>query len=79
MNENISKKILEHKNLFVPALFTDKQVNIMEKQLKKQSLTKTEQTYLYTTIKKKIDALQTLQEQFFVRGTGYGAGRNHPR
>ena len=69
MNENICKTIVENKEQFIPALFTVKQVNIMEKWLKKESLTKTEQTYLYSAIKKKIEPLNFFKEGWYIKGS----------
>ncbi|MBI5392255.1 hypothetical protein HZA96_00150 [Candidatus Woesearchaeota archaeon] len=68
MNENLCKKVIENKSKFIPALFTERQISLLQKYLKKKQFTKTEQTYLYSTIKKKIDALQSLEEQFYTRG-----------
>ncbi len=69
MNEKICKKIAEQKEKVIPILFTEKQVEIITKHLKHETLSKTEQTYLYAVIKKKIDALQSLEEGlFYTRG-----------
>lgn len=62
MNEKICKKIIEQRKKVIPQLFTEKQVEIIAKYLKHMPLSKTEQTYLYAVIKKKIDALQSLEE-----------------
>lgn len=68
MNKEICKTIIEREKLFVPSLFTTKQVNLMDKYLKQKVLNNTERTYLYSTIKKKLDALQTLKEEFYITG-----------
>lgn len=68
MNEKICKKIIENKDKFTPNLFTIRQINILKKYLKKSKLTKTEKTYLYSAIKKKIDALTILKEEYYING-----------
>ncbi len=68
MNENILKKILENRTKFVPHVFTNRQIEIIEKYVCGLKLTKTEQTYFYSTIKKKIDALSLLNEEFYING-----------
>lgn len=69
MNQNIFKKIIENRELFVPNLFTARQINIMDKYLKREILNNTERAYLYSTIKKKVQALQTLKEEFYITGS----------
>jgi len=68
MNQKICKTIVENKDNFIPNLFTARQINILEKYLKKGRLTKTEKGYLYSAIRKKIDALTLLKEECFIRG-----------
>jgi predicted nucleotidyltransferase len=68
MNKNICKTIIKNKNQFIPHLFTERQVIIMQKYLQKQKLTNTEKTYLYSTIKRKTDALQLLKEEWYIKG-----------
>jgi hypothetical protein len=68
MNEKILDTIIENKKLFVPSLFTSKQVNILHKYNHKETLNNTEKAYLYSTIKRKIDALNTLKEEFYICG-----------
>lgn len=68
MDEKILNTIIEHRNLFVPSLFTSKQVDILHKYTHKEILNNTEKAYLYSAIKKKIDALNTLKEEFYVSG-----------
>ncbi len=68
MNQNICHKIIKNKDKFIPNLFTYRQINILKKYLNKKKLTKTEKTYLYSTIKKKIDALTILKEEYYING-----------
>lgn len=77
MQEKILKTIVENKAKFTPHLFTEKQVKLIEKHLQnmkaknneeKQNMTPTEKTILYSTIKKKVDALMLLKEEFYIKG-----------
>ena len=77
MQENILKTIIENKARFIPILFTEKKVSLIEKHLQnmktekneeKQNLTPTEKTILYSTIKKKVYALMLLKEEFYIKG-----------
>lgn len=68
MDENICKTIIEHKKMFVPHLFTQRQVDIMSKYLQKSHLNNTEKAYFYSTIKKKISSLNLLKEEFYITG-----------
>lgn len=68
MNKNICKKVVENKQVFVPCIFTEKQVQIINKYTQNTPLTATEKVSLYSAIKKKIDALNALQEQWHVKG-----------
>ena len=70
MNKKILNHLVQHRSLFVPSLFTDKQVNLIQKYLQRTPLTATERTYLYSTIKRKVSALQSLQQEYYVRGEG---------
>ena len=63
MNTNIFKSIIEHKKQFIPHLFTQRQIEIMNKYLKKEALNPTEKTYLYSTIKRKVAALNLLKTE----------------
>ncbi|MBS3123092.1 hypothetical protein J4437_00495 [Candidatus Woesearchaeota archaeon] len=69
MNKEICKKIVENKEKFIPALFTIKQINLIEKYLQTKSLSNSEKTTLYSTIKRKIEALQTLKEESYINGS----------
>ncbi len=68
MDEKILNIIFEHRKLFVPNLFTSKQVDILHKYSHQETLNNTEKAYLYSAIKRKIDALQTLREEFYIIG-----------
>jgi len=68
MNIDLCNKILQNKELFVPSIFTHKQIIILDKYLNKKKLTNTEKTYLYSAIKKKINALSILNQEFYIKG-----------
>lgn len=70
MNEKICKTIVEHKSRFVPHLFTERQVQLIQNWLERKKMTATEQTYLYATVTKKVDALTLVQEEFYVLPQG---------
>ncbi len=70
MNKIICKTVLEHQDAFVPHLFTRNQVGVLNKYLQQTPLTPTEKAYLYSTIKRKIEALSLLREEFYVQGEG---------
>ena len=70
MEENLLKKVMENRELFVPSLFTDRQVAIIEKYLNHHHLDTTEKVYFYSIIKKKMDALRTLKDEFYITGEG---------
>src|SRR3989344_2647660 len=68
MNQNTLNKIVKNRAKFVPHIFTNRQIEIVEKYVNNLKLTKTEQSYLYSTIKRKIDALSLLKEEFYING-----------
>ncbi len=68
MNREILEKITESKERLVPHLFTEKQIGIIEKYLGKNNLTNSEKTYLYSAIKKKIEAIQKMSETYYIYG-----------
>lgn len=68
MNKEICKMVITKKDQFIPHLFTEKQIILLEKYLQQKTLTPTEKTYFYSTIKKKIDALSLLREEFYING-----------
>lgn len=61
---------MENRQRLVPALFTVQQVDILEKYLRSKPLSRTEQAYLYSTIKKKTDALLAFKEEWYITGQG---------
>ena len=69
MNQNTLNKIVKNRAKFVPHIFTNRQIEIVEKYVNNLKLTKTEQSYLYSTIKRKIDALSLLKEEFHINGS----------
>lgn len=69
MEEKILKTIVENKARFTPHLFTERQVELMQRYLNRQEMTSSEKTYLYSTIKKKVDALMLLKEEFHIKGS----------
>lgn len=68
MNQKILNIVLQHKALFVPHLFTERQVGIIQQYLHKKPLTSTEKAYLYSTVKKKAAALRMLKEEYYIHG-----------
>lgn len=70
MNKKICNLIIKNKEKFIPLLFTEKQVLILKNYFSNLKLSNTEKVYLYSTIKKKIDALNILREEFYVIGDG---------
>src|SRR3989338_7217255 len=60
MNEDILKIILRKKELFVPLIFTEKQVGVLRKRSAKAKLSNAEKKAIYTSIKKKMEALNLL-------------------
>jgi predicted nucleotidyltransferase len=70
MNEKICKMVVAKKTLLVPSLFTEKQVSVLERYISGRKLSRTEQACLYSAIKKKVDALGALKEEFYEKGSG---------
>ncbi|MBU1005188.1 MAG: hypothetical protein KJ561_05145 [Nanoarchaeota archaeon] len=73
MNKNILNIVLKRKELFVPLVFTDKQFNVLGKYNKKEKLSNAEKKALYTSIKKKIKALDSFfieqkDREYFING-----------
>ncbi|MBR9690207.1 hypothetical protein GOV08_00830 [Candidatus Woesearchaeota archaeon] len=68
MNQKICKLVVENREKFIPNLFTFKQIDILNRYLLKTKLTNTEKTYLYSSIKRKIAALETLRHEFYING-----------
>lgn len=69
MNLEICKTLVQQQTQFVPSLFTRRQVQLIEKYLRRQPLTPTEKTYFYSKIKQKIAALSSLKEEYYVQGS----------
>ncbi|MFH0978587.1 MAG: hypothetical protein V1837_04765 [Candidatus Woesearchaeota archaeon] len=63
MNDKILKIILENKDRFTKYIFTSKQMDIIRKYAAKEQLDKNERYQLYTSIKKKIEALETTSKE----------------
>jgi hypothetical protein len=70
MNQDLLNRIIEQRNLLVPSLFTDTQINVIQKYLHHDHLNGTEKAYFYSAIKRKLDALNALQEEFYIHGEG---------
>lgn len=75
MNFNLLQKIVINKKKLVPYLFTNKQILLINNYLKHKPLTNTEKTYLYSSIKKKIDALALFEENYCIKGTNMISSR----
>lgn len=68
MNKKICKMIIENRKRVVPHLFTARQLNIMNKYINGTEMTPTEKTYLYSSIKKKIKAIDLFHTEYYVTG-----------
>jgi len=72
MDKYLLKTVLERKEDVVHLLFTSNQLSIIQKYLDKQELTNSEKKSLYTSIKKKTEAIKKLSlkknNDFFIRG-----------
>jgi len=62
--------IVENKQRFIPLLFTKRQLQILEKYLGGEKLRNAEKTVLYSTIRRKTDALAAVQQEWHIRGEG---------
>ena len=62
MNENLLKIVLEHEKDFEPLIFTKKQLKVMKKRKAGRQLSNAEKKALYTSIKRKMEALSILKE-----------------
>lgn len=69
MNSEICKTILDHRAQLVPAIFTKRQVDLVQKYSQHQKFTPSEQAYFYSAIRRKMEALSSLQEEYYVTGT----------
>ena len=63
MNKNTLESVLKNKGLFIPLIFTEKQFNVLKKYNKKIKLSNAEKKALYTSIKKKMTALNTFSRE----------------
>ncbi len=70
MNKKICNKVIENRAQFVPTLFTERQVGLLEKYLLQKRLSPAEKTYLYTAIRRKIEALSLISRGFYQYGQG---------
>jgi hypothetical protein len=72
MNEKILNNVLENKDMFVPLIFTEKQMNVLDKYSKHSNLSNAEKKALYTSITKKINALESIKMEtnieYFING-----------
>ncbi|MCC7575104.1 hypothetical protein KO361_05940 [Candidatus Woesearchaeota archaeon] len=71
MNKILLKRIICEKDLFVPSIFTVKQFEAIKKYLSKINMSNSEKKSLYTSIAKKVKALEFLYDEkkdFFIRG-----------
>ncbi len=68
MDIEICKKILEHRQQLVPALFTLRQVSLIQKYTSHQKLTASERTYFYSDIRRKMEALHAFREEYYITG-----------
>ncbi|GEM_PF-1781148 len=62
MNETLLKIVLEHEKDFEPLIFTRKQLKVMKKRKEGRQLSNAEKKALYTSIKRKMEALSILKE-----------------
>ncbi len=63
MNEKILKLVLKERESFVPLVFTEKQFDILGKYSAKTKLSNAEKKSLYTSIKKKMEALELFSNE----------------
>lgn len=69
MNQELCKTVVEHRKDLVPALFTERQVNLVQKYVLQQKLTPGEQSYFYSAIRRKMEALNSVRQEYYVTGT----------
>lgn len=74
MIENILSIIAEREEAFVPAIFTKKQYNVIKKRINKDKLSNAEKKALYTSITKKVKALENMykhtnEAEYYINGT----------
>ncbi len=69
MNIEICKSILDHRAQLVPAIFTERQVDLVQRYSQHQKFTPSERAYFYSAIRRKMEALSSLREEYYVTGT----------
>ncbi len=69
MNKNLCKMVVENKERVVPFLFTERQIDIMKRWINGKHMNNPEKTYLYSSIRKKIEALSFLRTEFYQHGS----------
>lgn len=72
MDKKLLKKILRNKQLFVPIIFTEKQFGVLEKYTQNKQLSNAEKKALYTSITKKMKALESIKiekdNEYYING-----------
>lgn len=71
MNKKLLKIVISNKDLFSPNIFTSNQINIIKKYISSIKLNNSEKKSLYTSINKKLKALNLLyenEENLYIRG-----------
>lgn len=72
MDKYLLKNILANKDRFVPLIFTPKQMAVLEKSFRQEKLTPAEKKSLYTSVTKKIRALELIRpepkDEFYIKG-----------
>lgn len=73
MDNKILKSIITRKELFVPLIFTEKQFEVLKKYNQQKKLSNAEKKALYTSITKKIKALNSLyaeqkDKEYYING-----------
>lgn len=73
MNKKILKQIVEHSDLFVPLIFTIKQISVIQRYLAEKKLSNSEKKALYSSITKKLSAIVALvkvnePKQYYING-----------
>jgi hypothetical protein len=72
MNQNILNIIINNQEQFIPLIFTKKQIKVLKKYKEKKKLTNAEKKALYTSITKKVKALELIkiekENEFYING-----------
>jgi hypothetical protein len=74
MNKKILINLFENRDLFVPLIFTEKQFSVLKKYCDNSPLSNADKKALYTSIKKKMSALESLMrndenKDYFINGS----------